>query len=129
MTTPVPPTSWTPLTSYDNFNPPIPTNLDPNWTYPDYVLNGIEPAVTGVPADNPNYPTFRIGRIIGQGSDTGTWMIRTWDGWLLDNVLPHASYEAGDFVLLLACGTWVVDLGQRTYLPAVPLIPAYVPTS
>lgn len=83
--------------------------------------------MTGIPSGTPNYPIFHIGRVIGQGSTTGTWMIRTSDGWLLDDVLPHASYEAGDFVLLLICGSWVVDLGQRTYLPAIPPMPDYVP--
>jgi hypothetical protein len=125
MTTPAP--TWTPLTAYDNFNPPIPTNLDPNWTYPDYVTTGIEPVVTGIPAGTPNYPVFHIGRVIDQGADAGTWKVRTQDGWLLDSFLPHASYSVGDFMLLVVCGQWAVDLGQRTYLPATPPIPAYVP--
>ncbi len=123
MTTPPP--SWTPLSEFDNFNPVLPTFTDPNFPWPDYIAAGVEPAVSGIPADNPLVPTMRLGRVIGQGTEIGTWMVRTYDGWLLDNLLPHASYSAGDYMYLMVCGTWCMDMGQRSYLPVVPPIPDY----
>lgn len=126
MTTPVEGT-WTPVSEYDNFNAPALTNPNPDFTYPDYALKGVEPAATGIPSTNPAYAMVKLGRVVAQGSDVNTWMVRTYEGWLLDLVYPHAGYSLGDFILLLVIGQWVTDLGQRVYLPPVPVTPADVP--
>jgi hypothetical protein len=117
-------TDWTPVSDFDNFDPPMPGWLDPNWPYPDYVLTGIEPSVSGIPDGNPNVLSVRLGRVVAQGTIVGTFMVRTFEGWLLDNVFPHNSYSPGDFIYLLVCGQWCIDMGQHSYLPPVPPLPA-----
>jgi hypothetical protein len=127
MTTPAE-GSWTPLNSYDSFAPVPLTDPYPGVTYPEYEETGIEPVITGIPDGNPNYPIVHLGRVIDQGSTPGTWLVRTYDGWLLDSVFPHDSYQQGDFMYLMVCGSWATDIGQRSYLPPVPPVPDYVPS-
>lgn len=121
--------TWIPISEFDNFVPvvPDPDSLVEGWVYPDYILTGIEPVPSGIPEDNPDVPSFHLARVIGQGSITGTYMLRTSEGWLLDDFMPHFSYQLGDFVYLITVGTWVIDISQRTYLPPIPPVPDYTP--
>ena len=107
------PTGWAPINDYDNFNP-IPEPPNPwNATFPSYEVTGQWPAVTGIPAGNPATLVVKLCRVVDQGSTDGTFKLRTYDGWLLDNFSPHTSstMTQGMFVLVLFCGQWCFDIG------------------